>query len=249
MKLKDKVAIITGASSGIGYSTAIEMAKEGCNLVLTYFTNKDEIEKLKYELETNYSIKVLVYKLDLSNEEDINNLVKNSIDEFSCIDILVNNAGIAIDTLVEDKTKDNFLKILDTNLVGVFLLSRLVGNHMFSRKYGKIINVSSTNALESYYPYSLDYDASKAGLISLTHNLALHYKPYVNVNAVAPGWIDTKMNVNLSKEFKDEEISKVYMNRFGNPDEVAKVIVFLASDDSSYINNEVIRVDGGSSHV
>lgn len=249
MKLTNKVAIITGATQGIGKATAIEMAKENCNLILTYNTNKEQLEKLKQELENTYHIEILIQKLNLTNQEDIDKLVENSVNKFKHIDILVNNAAISIDTTLEDKTKENFLKILDTNLVGPFLLSRLVANQMLKQKQGKIINIASTNALESYYTESLDYDASKAGLISLTHNLALAYKPYINVNAVAPGWIDTKMNINLSKEFKDEEISKIYMNRFGNPDEVAKVIVFLASDDSNYINNEVIRVDGGSSRV
>lgn len=248
MKLTNKVAIITGATQGIGKATAIEMAKENCNLILTYNTNKEQLEKLKQELENTYHIEILIQKLNLTNQEDIDKLVKNSVNKFKHIDILVNNAAISIDTTLEDKTKENFLKILDTNLVGPFLLSRLVANQMLKQKQGKIINIASTNALESYYTESLDYDASKAGLISLTHNLALAYKPYINVNAVAPGWVNTEMNHNLSQEFIEQENKKIYMNRFANPSEIAKVITFLATDDANYINNEIIRVDGGQTH-
>lgn len=248
MKLTNKVAIITGATQGIGKATAIEMAKENCNLILTYNTNKEQLEKLKQELENTYHIEILIQKLNLTNQEDIDKLVENSVNKFKHIDILVNNAAISIDTTLEDKTKENFLKILDTNLVGPFLLSRLVANQMLKQKQGKIINIASTNALESYYTESLDYDASKAGLISLTHNLALAYKPYINVNAVAPGWVNTEMNHNLSQEFIEQENKKIYMNRFANPSEIAKVITFLATDDANYINNEIIRVDGGQTH-
>lgn len=248
MKLTNKVAIITGATQGIGKATAIEMAKENCNLILTYNTNKEQLEKLKQELENTYHIEILIQKLNLTNQEDIDKLVENSVNKFKHIDILVNNAAISIDTALEDKTKENFLKILDTNLVGPFLLSRLVANQMLKQKQGKIINIASTNALESYYTESLDYDASKAGLISLTHNLALAYKPYINVNAVAPGWVNTEMNHNLSQDFIEQENKKIYMNRFANPSEIAKVITFLATDDANYINNEIIRVDGGQTH-
>ena len=248
MKQNNKVALITGASSGIGKQTAIEMAKENYNLIITYNTNKDEIQKLETHLKNTYKIDILTQKLDLTNETEIKNLVTNSLKKFPQIDILINNASIAIDTTFEDKTKQNFQKILDTNLIGPFLLSREIGNHMYKNKHGKIINISSTNALDTYYEESLDYDASKAGIISLTHNLALKYKPYVTVNAIAPGWVNTPMNKNLDKEFINKENKKILLNRFANPEEIAKVIVFLASDDASYINNTVIRVDGGQIH-
>ena len=119
---------------------------------------------------------------------------------------------------------------------------------MLEEKNGAIINVSSTNGLETYYEYSLDYDASKAGLISLTHNLSNYLAPYIRVNAVAPGWVNTEMNKELDSCYIKEECDKIYLKRFAEPKEVAKVIYFLASDDASYINNEVLRVDGGCSH-
>ncbi len=248
MKFKNKVALITGATRGIGKEIAIELAKEGCNLIINYKESEDLAEKLKEELEETYNIKVLTLQADMSNEQDINNMVNKSLETFKTIDILVNNAAIAIDTTIEDKTKENFMKILETNLVGPFILSRLVGNHMMKQKQGKIINIASTNGIDTYYPESLDYDASKAGLISLTHNLAYYFKPYINVNAIAPGWVRTDMNKNLDEEFIDNENKKIFLNRFANPNEIAKVALFLASDDASYINNEVIRVDGGSFH-
>ena len=119
---------------------------------------------------------------------------------------------------------------------------------MIEEKNGAIINVSSTNGLETYYEYSLDYDASKAGLISLTHNLSNYLAPYIRVNAVAPGWVNTEMNKELDSCYIKEECDKIYLKRFAEPKEVAKAIYFLASDDASYINNEVLRVDGGCSH-
>ena len=175
-------------------------------------------------------------------------MVEDIINYFGRIDVLVNNAAIAIDTLVEDKNKDDFKKILDTNLIGPFILSRSVAKVMMKNKKGSIINVSSTNAIDTYYEYSLDYDASKAALISLTHNLAKYYAPYIRVNAVAPGWVDTDMNKNLSLDYIKKECEDIYLKRFGKPEEIAKAIYFLASDNASYITGEVLRVDGGYNH-
>ena len=172
-------------------------------------------------------------------------MIEKAIDTFGHIDALVNNAGIAIDTTFEDKTVENFRKILDTNLVGAFIVSKYVGKYMLENKSGVIINVASTNGIDTIYPESLDYDASKAGVISLTKNLALQYAPYIRVNAVAPGWVNTDMNKELDKTFIDKENEKILLNRFARPEEIAKVIYFLATPDASYINSEVIRIDGG----
>ena len=237
-----KVVLITGASRGIGRSTAIEFAKNGYDVVINYNNSVNNAEELnKYILE-KYDVKVLTIKADLCSEIEINNMVDEVIDKFGHIDVLVNNAGIAIDCIVDDKTKENFIKTLDTNLIGPFLLSRKCSKYMNEKS--SIINVTSTNGIDTYYEYSLDYDASKAALISLTNNLSQIYAP-IRVNAVAPGWVMTEMNKELDEDYINEESEKILLGRFAEPEEIAKVICFLASDDASYINNTVIRIDGG----
>ena len=243
--MDNKVVLITGASRGIGAATAKEFAKNNYSIVINYNSSYQEAENLKKELETNYKVKVLTIKCDVSKEEEVKNMVEKTVNELGNIDVLINNAGIAIDTLFEDKTVENFKRILDVNLIGTFLVSKYVGTIMVENQKGSIINVSSNAALDDYYPMSLDYDASKAGVISLTHNLASQFSPFVRVNAVAPGWVTTDMTKELSQEFIDEENKKIMLNRFAKPEEIAKVIYFLASDSASYINNEVIRIDGG----
>ncbi|MDY3801777.1 MAG: SDR family oxidoreductase [Bacilli bacterium] len=233
----EKIILITGGTSGLGYATVKKL--ENCKIILTYNNNALKAESMKSE-------NIDVFKCDMTSENDIKNLYNYVVEKYGYIDVLINNAAIAIDTLYEDKTKENFIKTLDTNLIGPFLLSRYFGDLMYQRKSGKIINISSTNGIDTNYPMSLDYDASKAGLISLTRNLALQYAPYVLVNAIAPGWINTEMNKNLDNDFIDNETKKILLNRFAEPEEIANVIKFLVSDDASYINNTVIRVDGGS---
>ena len=181
-------------------------------------------------------------KCDVTREEEIKEMIAKIKEEQGHLDIIINSAGIAKDSLVEDKTKETFMSVLKTNLVGSFLVCKY-GKKIMDK--GCIINISSTNGIDTYYPYSLDYDASKAGLISLTHNLAVEYAPRIRVNAVAPGWINTSMNKELDGEFKKEECDKILLNRFAEPNEIAKVVFFLCSDDASYINGTVIRVDGG----
>ena len=233
----EKIILITGGTSGLGYATVKKL--ENCKIILTYNNNALKAESMKSE-------NIDVFKCDMTSENDIKKLYNYVVEKYGYIDVLINNAAIAIDTLYEDKTKENFIKTLDINLIGPFLLSRYFGDLMYQRKSGKIINISSTNGIDTNYPMSLDYDASKAGLISLTRNLALQYAPYVLVNAVAPGWINTEMNKNLDNDFIDSETKKILLNRFAEPEEIANVIKFLVSDDASYINNNVIRVDGGS---
>ena len=243
-----KTVLITGASRGLGASIARVFAKHHHNIIINYKNSEEEALKLAEELK-QYNIEVLPIKANITKEEEIKNMVQKSINKFKKIDVLINNAGIAIDTTYEDKTKENFMEILDTNLIGPFLVSKYVGEHMLKEEQGNIINISSTNGIDTYYEYSLDYDASKAGLISLTHNLATHYAPYINVNAVAPGWINTEMNKELDEAYIKEEESKILLNRFADPVEIANVVYFLSTEEAKYINNEVIRVDGGTQHA
>lgn len=240
--MNKKVALITGSSRGIGASTAIKFAQNGYNVVINYRDDLISANKVKDET-IKYGSDTLVIRADMSNEEDINKMVEEIISHYGHIDVLVNNAGVAIDSLVEDKTTDNFVKTIQTNLIGPFILSRKCSAYMPNGS--SIIMVSSTNGIDTYYPYSLDYDASKAGLISLMHNLSQVYAPNIRVNAIAPGWVMTDMNKELDSEYIKEECSKILAKRFATPEEIANVIYFLASDEASYINNTVIRVDGG----
>lgn len=240
-----KTVLITGGTRGLGASIALKFAENNYNIILNYVKNEVEANKFNEYLINTYKVNTLLIKADVSKEEDVKYLYEESLKKFGNIDCVVNNAGIAIDTIFEDKTVDNFRRILDVNLIGPFLISKYFGQKMYENRSGNIINITSTNGIDTYYPESMDYDASKAGLISLTKNLALQFSPYVRVNAVAAGWINTDMNKDMDIEYKKNEESKILLNRFANPKEIANVVYFIASDEASYVNGSIIRVDGG----
>ena len=240
-----KIVLVTGASSGIGREITKKLASD-YEVIIHYNNNYGNALSLKEELDTKYNKDFLMVKCDLSNEEEIDNMLNTIYEKYDKIDILINNAAVTIDTTFEDKTKENFMYILDVNLVAPFLLSKKIGLKMKENKYGVIINISSTNGIDTYYPESLDYDASKAGLISLSNNLADYLAPYVRVNTICPGWINTEMNKYLDEGQISEEKSKILLNRFGEPSEVAALVEFLISDKASYINKSIIRIDGGT---
>lgn len=241
----NKTVLVTGAGTGIGAATAIMFAKNGYDVIIHY--NKSYEEALKVDEECKkYGIDTLLVKADIANELEIKEMIDKILIKYSKIDVLINNAGIAIDTLFSDKTKENFMKTLEVNLVGTFLVSKYVSEIMLKNKYGRIINISSTNGIDKYFPMCLDYDASKAGIISLTHNLALQLKPYINVNCIAPGWIGTENELkDVDLEYIKSEEEKIFVGRIGKPEEVASLALFLASKEADYINNEVIKIDGG----
>lgn len=239
------VALITGSSRGIGKSIAIEFAKAGVNVVLNYNKCEQEARELEKFIKKTYEVEVMSVKCDISSEVEVEMMVNKITDYFGCIDILVNNAGICYDSMFFDKSVKKFRRILDVNLIGTYLCSKYVGKIMLNKKQGKIINIASTNAIDSYYPESCDYDASKAGVISLTHNMAREFAPYINVNCICPGWVKTDMNKDLSIEQIEREKKKILLHRFASPEEIAKVVVFLASNKASYINDSIIKVDGG----
>lgn len=241
----NKTVLVTGAGTGIGAATAIMFAKNGYDVIIHY--NKSYEEALKVDEECKkYGIDTLLVKADIANEIEIKEMIDKILIKYSKIDVLINNAGIAIDTLFSDKTKENFMKTLEINLVGTFLVSKYVSEIMLKNKYGRIINISSTNGIDKYFPMCLDYDASKAGIISLTHNLALQLKPYINVNCIAPGWIGTENELkDVDLEYIKSEEEKIFVGRIGKPEEVASLALFLASKEADYINNEVIKIDGG----
>ena len=239
-----KTVIITGGTKGLGKAIAKVFALHNSNLILTYLHDDASALQTKKELE-QFNSKVMIVKSDVSSEQEVIKLLDSVKSRFESIDVLINNAGIAIDTTLDDKTVDNFKRILDTNLIGPFLTSKYIGQFMFNQGYGKIINLSSTNAIDTYYKEGLDYDASKAGLNSLTLNFADIYAPVINVNAIACGWINTEMNKDMDQEFKDKEVSKILLNRFAEPEEIANVVYFLTTKEACYINGSIIRVDGG----
>lgn len=245
MNFKNKTVLVTGSSRGIGRSIAIKFGQEGANVIINYHRNQKEAEIVK-EIIGSYGVKCIAIKADVSKEDEVKKMVDRAIKEFGTIDILVNNAGIAIDLDFDQRQVKHWTQTLNTNLVGTFLVSRYVGKHMKNNKSGKIIIISSTNGINTTSTYSVDYDASKSGLINLTRNLASYLSPYVNVNSVAPGWVDTDMNRELPKTYVETETSKILLKRFAEPEEIANVVLFLASDDARYINAETIRVDGGS---
>lgn len=241
----NKIAFITGGSGGIGKAISERFAKEGYTLIFNYKENTLKAEELKTELENKYNAEVFTIKADLSDEKAIVDMVETIISKYGKIDVLVNNAGIVIDKEFNDRTVEDWTETLKVNLIAPFLLTKLIGSKMYENKSGVIINISSTNGINTYYPTSADYDASKSGLISLTYDSAVQYAPYVRVNCIAPGWVNTEMNKELEENFIKGETEKILVKRFGEPEEIANVVCFLASDEASFINSEVIKVDGG----
>ena len=246
MNLEGKVALVTGSTSSLGSEIIRVLAKEGANVVIHYHNKKEEAYALEQEIKNKYNIDTYVIKCDITNENKVENMVDKILKKCQKIDILVNNSAYTKDTPYEEKTSTSFKKILDVNIIGTFLVTKYVGRTMLKNKQGKIINISSNNAINCYYPESIDYDASKAAIISMTKNMALYYKPYINVNCICPGWMDTDINKNLDTTFKKEEENKIYLHRFAKTEEIANVVAFLASDKASYINNTIIKIDGGT---
>ena len=241
----NKSVLVTGGTRGIGEAISREFDQKGYDIIINFVNSEEKANKLKKELEEKFNINVLPIKADISDEKECKELVRKAIDKFGKIDVLVNNAGIVIDKEFEDRTIEDWKQTLNVNLIAPFVLTKLVGKEMVKQKSGAIINISSTNGLNTYYPTSVDYDASKSGLISLTYDSAVQFAPFVRVNAIAPGWVNTEMNKELPEEFVKDETERILVKRFGQPEEIAKVVTFLASDDASFVNSAVIKVDGG----
>lgn len=237
-----KVALITGASRGLGREIVREFAKNGVDVIINYHTETKKAEELALEVTNKYHVKAIAIKCDISREQEVKTMFNQIEKEFGKIDYVINNAAIANDGIFLDKTSEDFMKVYQTNLVGAFLCSKYAAKIM--PPSGAIINISSTNGIDTNYTYSADYDCSKAALISLTNNLAIELAP-IRVNAIAPGWINTDMNSELDSEYIKEERKKILLKRFAEVSEIAKVVTFLCSSDASYINKSVIRVDGG----
>ena len=239
------VVLVTGSSRGIGRSIILEYAKRGLDVVINYHKNEEKALELEKEVKEKYNVRVKVIKCDVSKEDEVESMINQIIDDFGRLDILVNNAGVSRDSMFMDISVKDFKRIVDVNLIGTYLCSKYALKEMLNNKKGNIVNISSTNALDTYYPESAAYDASKAGVISLTHNLAVEAAPFVRVNCICPGWVNTDMNKELNIEQIEEEKRKILLNRFADPKEIAKLVVFISSSEGSYINDSIIRIDGG----
>lgn len=242
----NKVVLITGGASGIGETIARKLASLNYDIVINYLHSKEEAFKLKEELINKYHINCLAIKADISKEDEVFDMFEKIKNLFDGVDILINNAAIDLSNMFHLKTANEFRRTLDVNVVGAYNCASNASKYMLDKKYGRIINISSTNGINTYYPMCFDYDASKAALISLTHNLAIAYAPYINVNCIAPGFIGTKKELkDYDEEFLKSETEKILLKRYGEPMEVANLVAFLISDQANYINNTIIRIDGG----
>ena len=242
----NKVVLITGGAQGIGKAIALELGKQGYDIVINYLTSKKEAEILKDKIIKDYGVRCIAIQCDVSKENEVDKMISTIEAKLGGVDILINNAAIDLSNLFHLKNADEFKKTLDVNVVGAFNCSKRVYRHMIDQEYGRIINISSTNGINTYYPMCIDYDASKAALISMTHNLAFEFAPYVNVNCIAPGFIGTENELDgYDEEFLKEETEKIMVNRYGKPEEVAFLVKFLISDEANFINNTIIRIDGG----
>lgn len=240
----DKCALITGATRGIGKQIAITLAKQGYNIALNYRKENEELENTKKEIE-EIGVQVLAVKGDVSNFEDCENFVKQVIERFGQIDVLVNNAGITKDMLLMRMKKEDFEQVIDTNLVGTFNVTKNVVPYMMKARSGRIINISSVVGISGNAGQT-NYSASKAGIIGFTKSLAKEIASRnILVNAVAPGFIETNMTDVLKDDVKQKIAKNIPLKRMGTAQDVANVVKFLASDDSSYITGQVINVDGG----
>lgn len=242
----NKVVLITGGAQGIGKAIAWELAKHQYDIVINYHTSQQAAADLKSEIIENFGVRCLTIGADISDPEQVDQMITQVEEQLGGVDILINNAAIDLSNLFHLKNAEEFRRTLDVNVIGAFNCSKRVYEHMLKQEYGRIINIASTNGINTYYPMCIDYDASKAALISLTHNLAFEMGPYVHVNCIAPGFIGTENELDgYDEEFLKEEVEKIMVKRYGDPKEVAYLVRFLISDQADYINNTVIRIDGG----
>ena len=239
-----KTALITGATRGIGKQIAITLAQVGYDIAINYRKENEELKNTKQEIEQT-GAKCLTLQGDVSNYEDCEKIAKEIIQEYGKIDVLVNNAGITKDTLLMRMKKEDFEDVINVNLIGTFNMTKNIIPYMMKNRTGRIINISSVVGISGNAGQA-NYAASKAGIIGFTKSLAKEVgSRNILVNSIAPGFIETAMTDVLKEEIKEEISKTIPLKRMGKAQDVANVVKFLASEESSYITGQVIHVDGG----
>lgn len=242
--LEGKVALVTGASRGIGKEIALQLAKAGAKVAVNYAGSEAKANEVVDQIKANGG-DAFVVQADVANADSVNEMIKEVIAKFGSLDILVNNAGITRDNLLMRMKEEEWDAVINTNLKGVFLCTKAVTRQMMKQRKGRIINIASIVGV-SGNPGQANYVAAKAGVIGLTKTTAKELASRnITVNAIAPGFITTDMTDELTEEVKTEMLKLIPLARFGSPDDIANVVRFLASDDSSYITGQTIHVDGG----
>lgn len=244
MRFKGKVALVTGAGKGIGRAIAIGFGKEGADVIVNYSKSENQAKEVVREIEKNGTNAIAV-KCDVSDENQVREMIDKSVKRFGRLDVLVNNAGIEIITPFSKIMKEEWNRIFDVNILGQFLCSKYASEQMRKQKYGRIVNIASISGMDAYDPDSIAYSATKAAVVNFTKNLAAALGPDILVNCVSPGWVSTDMSAVLTKEQKKSELERQIIKRFSKPEEQANAVLFLASDEASYITGSVLVVDGG----
>jgi 3-oxoacyl-[acyl-carrier protein] reductase len=244
MRLEGKVALVTGASRGIGREIALELAREGASVGVNYAGSEAKALEVVEEIKA-IGRDAFAIQADVSNSESVTNMVKEAIERFGKLDILVNNAGITKDNLLMRMKESEWDDVININLKGVFLCTKAVTRQMMKQRSGRIINISSIVGV-SGNPGQANYVAAKSGVIGLTKTSAKELSSRgITVNAVAPGFITTDMTDKLNEEVKTEMLKQIPLARFGEPKDIARTVVFLASEDSAYMTGQTLHVDGG----
>lgn len=242
--LKGKSALVTGASRGIGRAIAIELARQGVNVAVNFAGNAKKAEEVVAEIKALGS-QAFAIKADVANSDEVAAMVKETVDAFGSLDILVNNAGITRDGLIMRMKEDDWDAVINTNLKGVFNCAKAVTRQMMKQRYGRIINISSVVGVLGNAGQA-NYVAAKAGVIGLTKTLARELaNRNINVNAVAPGFIETDMTDELSEEIKQELLKQIPLAKLGKAEDIAAVVRFLVSEDANYMTGQTLHVDGG----
>lgn len=239
----NKTALITGASRGIGKAIALELARSGYDIVVGYNERQEEADKVA-EKAASYNVRAITAQADLKDYVSVKSMFDYVYSVFSSIDVLINNAGISLVKPILDTTIEEWREIMDANLTSAYLTTQFVLPKMINKEYGRIINISSIWGVTGA-SCEVAYSASKAGLIGYTKALALEVPPYITVNCITPGIIDTDMNSDLDEEEIEKFLKNVPAGRMGEPQEVASLVAYLASDKAAYVNGQVIGVNGG----